>query len=74
MSKFIIRAVKGSVDDSLRVRLREAPTVSVLEDTARMLLVEADSESDLRSAADLSGMLIFPERHVEPPATRPKLR
>lgn len=74
MGKFIIRAATGRVDDTVRERLRVADRVAVLEETPRMLLVEAESESDLHSAVDLSNLLVVPERAFAPPDTRPKVR
>lgn len=74
MSRFIIRAVRGDVHEVIRQRLRDAASVSVLDETPRMVLVEADSESHLRAAVDLADMLVVPERHFEPPETIPKIR
>jgi hypothetical protein len=67
--KFIIRAGSGTVTDTLRDQLRASPQLAVLDETPKMLLVEADSELALRSAADLSGLLVVPERHYDPPET-----
>lgn len=67
--RFVIRERGGGLGEPLRARLRASPRVSVLDETPTMLLVEADSESDLRAEADLSGLLVVPERHYDPPGT-----
>ena len=65
--KFIIRAAAGPVPAAVREALAASPGIALLDETPRMLLVEADAESSLRAAADLSGLLVVPERHYDPP-------
>jgi hypothetical protein len=51
-------------------RLRSDESVKVIEETSRMVLVEAD-ESDLHALVDpFPDVVIVPERQYEPPDTK----
>jgi hypothetical protein len=73
VSKFIIRGAPGSVADSA-AQLRDHPTVRIVETTPKMLLVEADSEDQLRSAMSAKDLMIFPEQEYKLPDARPTLK
>ena len=72
MGRFIIRFRRDGAVHAIVERLHASPDVVVMEQTPRMVLVEA-SEKDLRQIVDDSDdVVIVPERHYERP--NPPLR
>jgi hypothetical protein len=71
--KFIIRGEPGVVSDSA-TKLRNHPSVRIVDATPKMLLVETDSEDELRSAVSAKDVLIVPEQQYERPDDRPIIK
>jgi hypothetical protein len=69
--RYIVR-FRGSARAKSRAKdivehLRSGESVTIIEETPRMVLVEAD-ESDLHALVEpFSDVVIVPERHYEPP-------
>jgi hypothetical protein len=75
MAKFIVRYVgEGPRPSADAERIRTAPGVKVLDDSSRMMLVEA-SEAGLRQVVgSMPGWTWSPERSIRLPNPRPKPR
>jgi hypothetical protein len=74
VGRFILR-FRGKGDPPARhaARLRALPSVDVIDDSGRMLLVEGD-EATLRAALPGDDWLIAPERHYSLAGARPRAR
>ena len=75
MAKFIVRYVGAGSRPAADVeRIRAAPALKVIDDTSRMMLVEA-SEARLREVmGSMSGWTWSPERSIRLPDPRPRPR
>ena len=77
MGRFIVRFRRDAARNVIVERLHASPDVVVVEETPKMVLVEA-AEKDLREiVADADEAVIVPERHYErpnPPLTIEKKR
>lgn len=75
MSRFVLRYRGGTQAPKEEIaRIRASGSLRVLEESGKMLLVEAE-EGDLnRLLGDLRSWLIVPERTYSIPDPRPKLK
>jgi hypothetical protein len=75
VGRFIVRWVGEGLRPSADVqRLRVSPQLTVLDDSARMLLVEASEESLKEVMGELPGWTWSPERTIRLRDPRPKPR
>jgi hypothetical protein len=73
--RFIVRfRGPGPKPPDVAERISALPGMQVLDDTTRMLLVEAPEEARLRAALDPSLWVVSPERMYEIPPPRVKVR
>ena len=73
MGRYIIRVRGADSAEPIRAALSREPHVSIVDHTARMVLVDGD-ESDLRRALSrFPGAVLIREDHYGRPDTRPKL-
>jgi hypothetical protein len=74
MGRFIVRFRSEAKTRKIAERLQASPAIKVIDETPRMILVEA-SEAELRQIVDDdAGAIIVPERHYEPPNPPLKVR
>jgi hypothetical protein len=67
MDRFIVRFRHDAKTREIAKRLHASPAIKVIDETARMILVEA-SENELRQIVeDEPDAVIVPERHYERP-------
>jgi len=75
MSRFVLRyRGAGSAAPEDIARLRTLPDTAILDQTGRMLLVEAPETMSAALGEALPGWAISPERMVPVPTTRPEPR
>ena len=75
MGRYILRSTgTGSKPTADMKRIRAAPRVTVLDDSGRMLLVEASEERVKELVSAMSGWSWSPERTIRLPDPRPKPR
>ena len=78
MGRFIVRFRRdAAVKDAVVERLHASPEVVVVEETPRMVLVEASDKALRQLVPDSDDVVIVPERHYErpnPPLTVEKKR
>jgi hypothetical protein len=72
--RYIVRFRGSAPAKEITARLHADPDVQVVEETSRMVLVEA-KESELRRVIqeDQDVVAIVPERHYERPDSRPSI-
>jgi hypothetical protein len=71
--RFIVRFRGSAPSKEIAQRLRTRPAINVIDETPRMLLVDAD-ESDLLDLVQPGpDVVIVPERHYEPPRRGPSI-
>jgi len=74
VNRFIVRFRGSAPTKEISARLHAVPSINVLEETSRMMLVEAD-ESDLVELVEPGPqVVIVPERRIEHPRPWPSLR
>jgi len=74
MPRFIVRFRGSNPDRTVAARLHGAPAIDVLQETDKMVLVEAE-EADLLDVVKPSpSIVIVPERHYERPDALPAIR
>jgi hypothetical protein len=72
--RYIVRFRSDAPIKEIWARIDASPSVNVIEQTPKMLLVEAD-EADLLDVVKPSAQVaIIPEGHYERPDTRPLVR
>lgn len=76
MARYILRFTgKGASPDHAKQRLAKLPDVTIVDESARMLLVEAPPETISRLSKELPDWNWTPERMIPPPEPPwPKLR
>jgi hypothetical protein len=74
MSRFIVRFSGSSPHKGITARLHDAPTIQVLQETDRMVLVEAEEADLLDVVRPSSSIIIVPERRYEQPDALPRIR
>jgi hypothetical protein len=76
MARYILRFTgKGASPDHAKQRLAKLPDVTIVDESARMLLVEAPPETIDRLTNELPGCAATLERVIPPPTPPwPKLR
>ena len=76
MARYILRFTgKGASPDHAKQRLAKLPNVTIVDESARMLLVEASPEAINRLTQELPGCNATPERMIPAPKPPwPKLR
>ena len=68
MGRFIVRFRRDTAAKNAIVeRLHASPEVVVVEETPRMVLVEADEQVLRQLVPDSDDVLVVPERHYERP-------
>jgi hypothetical protein len=73
--RFVVRfRGSGPKPPDVAERIRALPGAEVLDDSSRMLLVEAPEEKRLRAVLSPSLWVISPERTYEIPTPRVKVR
>ena len=74
MSRFIVRFRGSNPDKSITARLHDAPAIEVIQETERMVLVEAEESDLLDVVKPSSSVVIVPERRYERPDPLPTIR
>jgi hypothetical protein len=74
MPRFIVRFRGSSPHKEIAARLRDAPAIDVLQETDRMVLVEAEEADLLDVVKPTSSIVIVPERSYERPDALPTIR
>jgi len=75
MARYILRyqhAVQAPRSDLEKIRA--APNIKVVDESPRMMLVEADEEAAHASVHDMDGWTVTPETMTPLPDTREKIR
>jgi hypothetical protein len=74
MPRYIVRFRGSAPAKEITAQLHAAPAIEVLQETPRMVLLEAN-ESDLLAVVKPGpDLVIVPERHYERPDSLPSLR
>ena len=71
--RYIVRFRGSAPAKEITARLHADPDVLVVEETARMVLVEANESNLLRVIQPGHDVVILPERHYERPESRPSI-
>ena len=74
MPRFIVRFRGSNPDKGISARLHGAPAIDVLEETDRMVLVEAEEADLLDVVTPSASVVIVPERSYERPDALPGIR
>ena len=74
MPRFIVRFRGSSSHKGIAAKLHDAPTIDVLQETDRMVLVEAEEADLLHVVGPTSSIVIVPERRYERPDALPTVR
>jgi hypothetical protein len=75
MGRYILRFTGTGPKPAVDVkRIRSAPQMTVLDDSARMLLVEAAEEQIKEVVSSMPGWTWSPERTIRLPDSRPRPR
>jgi len=74
MPRFIVRFRGAAPGKDITKKLRDAPSINVLNDTGKMVLLDAEEEDLLKVVQPTSDILIVPERHYERPDPLPSLK
>jgi hypothetical protein len=74
MPRFIVRFRGSNPDKGVAARLHDAPTIDVLEETDKMVLVEAEEADLLDVVTPSSSIIIVPERRYDRPDALPTIR
>jgi hypothetical protein len=74
MPRFIVRFRGAAPGKEIVARLRNAPSIHVLEETTKMVLLEAEEADLLDVVQPTSEIVIVPERYYERPDTVPSIR
>jgi hypothetical protein len=74
MPRFIVRFRGSNPDKKITTRLHDAPRIDVLQETDRMVLVEAEEADLLDVVRPSSSVVIVPERRYERPDALPRIR
>jgi hypothetical protein len=75
MTHYILRCTdRGTSPDHVRERIAKLPDVKIVDESARMLLVEGPPETINKLTQELPGLTATLERHIPLPDPRPKLR
>ena len=67
MTHYIVRFRGSAPARAIVERLNDAPDITVIEETPRMVLVDASEEVLRALVGDAPGVVIVPERHYERP-------
>jgi hypothetical protein len=74
MPRFIVRYRGSAPAQEITKRLQDAPSINVINDTGKMVLLDADEDELLKIVQPTSDVLIVPERHYEPPDRVPSVK
>lgn len=74
MPRFIVRFRGSAPGREIAAKLRDAPTIHVLNETGTMVLLDAEEADLLQVVQPTSDVVIVPERHYEPPGKLPSVR
>lgn len=71
--RYIVRFRRSAPSKEISARLHSDPAVHVVEETARMVLVEAEESALLEAVKPGRDVIIVPERHFERPDVYPSI-
>lgn len=74
MSRFIVRTRGPASIEEIVDRLRRVGSISILDSTSRMVLVDADSDDVLARALYGTDVVIVEEATYQHPSSKPRVR